>query len=206
MTMLYEFEDEWGNLTTVESTAPHARPARVRPLRQGQPAPAFDLPGFEAGTWTGTLATLVQADGSPTSREAVAKRPLVVSFYCPCWGAYARPHLDMLKSHYPNIRALGGELLVLTNESPVLIRRLVERQSLPFSLAHDAGNRIAKTFGVFSDTHPLWDRIAGISEDAYTPAVYVIDRRGRLVYDFVDENLDQRLEARPLLRAVHEHQ
>jgi peroxiredoxin len=202
--MLYELEDEWGNLTTVESTAPHVRPERVRPLRQGQSAPMFDLPAPTEGVWNGTLTAFAQREVPATSLDVTARRPLVLSFYCPCWGAYARPHLEMLRSHYANIRALGGELLVLTNEPPAVIRRLVERQGLPFSMVHDAENALAAQFGVYSATHPLWDRIAGISEDAYTPAVYVLNRRGRIVFDFVDENLEYQPEARALLRAVYE--
>lgn len=202
--MLYELEDEWGNLTTVESTPPHARPERVRPLRQGQAAPTFLLPGPAEGVWNGTLSPFAQRSSPVSSFELTTKRPLVLSFYCPCWGAYAKPHLEMLRSHYANIRGLGGELLILTNEAPLVVRRLAERQNLPFSLVHDAGNTIAAQFGVYSSMHPIWDRLAGISEDAYTPAVYVIDRRGRITFDFVDENLEQQPEARALLRAVYE--
>ncbi|SDM18475.1 redoxin domain-containing protein [Siphonobacter aquaeclarae] len=199
--MLYEIEDELGNITSLKAKPlPARRPERTSPLVKGQQAPSFQLRAT-SGVWNARLAA--RGDEELTLGQLVQERPLVLSFYCPCWNAYAPKHLHYLQQLYQNIRGLGGELLVLSNEPGPLLQQLAEQEDLDFNLAYDRYNQIAGSFGVYSDSHPLWERVSGISDDAYIPAVYVIDRQRQIVFDFVDENLELTCDARELLTALY---
>ncbi len=201
--MLYEIEDEAGQLNTVKiKPLIHKRPERVSPFKGGQMVPSFSLK-VNSGVWNASLADQFQSQSELSLAELVQQKPLVLSFYCPCWNAYAPKHLRFLQGLNQSIKGLGGELLVLSNEPAPLLQQLADSEDLDFNLAYDRHNQIARSFGVYSDFHPLWERISGISEDAYIPAVYVINRQRKIVYDFVDDNLELTPDARALLAALY---
>ncbi len=201
--MLYEIEDEAGQINTVKiKPLINKRPERVSPFKEGQIVPSFSLKA-NAGVWNASLADQFQSQHELSLAELVQKKPLVLSFYCPCWNAYAPKHLRFLQALNQSIKGLGGELLVLSNEPAPMLQQLADYEDLDFNLAYDRHNHIARSFGVYSDFHPLWERISGISEDAYIPAVYVINRQRKIIYDFVDENLELTPDARALLTALY---
>lgn len=203
--MLYEIITEEGTLTTFQVPNPsRSTPSpRLQPLRKGDQAPLFRLTKT-AGNWNADLASRFRENRDLTLLDLL-ERPLVLSFYCPCWNTYAPRHLATLREAYAKIRALGGELLVLSNDPPRSLARFAEHHDLAFSLVSDVDNAVARAFGIYSESAPVWQRVAGISDDVFLPAAYVIGCNRRIAYDFVDENLDQPLaeHVRELLTAVY---
>ena len=160
---------------------------RIRPLVAGESAPFFSLIDT-TDNWKASLSRTDETHQTLSLPELLAQGPIVVSFYCPCWGAYARPFLTALTKLATDVREKGGQLVVFTNENP---KSLIKQTDLStILLAYDSDNAIARRFGVYSETDPIWDRVSGISEDVYVPAVYVIDRFRRIQYHFLDENFE----------------
>ena len=138
------------------------------------------------------------------SAEVWHNRPLVISFFCPCWGEYGTQHLQYLKQLYPQIKQAGGELWVISNQTSEVVRRLSTYKTLPFTLIADPSYHIARQFGVYSDTAPLWQLVSGVSENAYTPGVFVIDTKGRIQFSQVDKYLENTFSANHIIKAVWE--
>jgi peroxiredoxin len=178
-----------------------ASPELVQPLAEGTQAPDFTIPA-EAGVWTNELADAA-ISGKVRLQELPSERPLVISFFSPHWNHYGQQHLQALLSLYPGIRALGGELLVLTSEPLTTIQRLARYYQLPFSIARDAAQVIASQFGVFDPLHPVWERISGITQEVPLPATYVIAPSGRIAHAFVDADFSEALPVRSVLSAVY---
>ena len=184
--MTLEMVNELGD---IRSVLVKERPPveRVRPLQAGEWAPFFSL--IDTATyWKASVSTTHLPAKALSLTELVASKPLVVSFYCPCWGAYARPFLTALTKLAIAVRDKGGQLVVFSNEDP---RYLLNQTDLSgMHVIYDADNAVARQFGVYSETDPIWDRVSGISEDVYVPAVYVINRFRRITYHFLDENFE----------------
>jgi peroxiredoxin len=136
------------------------------------------------------------------SAEVWQKRPLVISFYCPCWGNYGTEHLKFLKKLHAPIQQAGGELWVVSNQPADGLARLSIGRALPFTLVADDTCTVARQFGVYSDTAPLWQLVSGVSEDAYTPAVFVIDTKGRIKLSQSDPYLEGIFAAKAIVEAV----
>ncbi|MFT4032279.1 MAG: redoxin domain-containing protein [Siphonobacter sp.] len=201
--MFYEIEDELGTVKALRlKPFTTKRPERVKPIQGIQSAPFFSLKA-SSSVWNSRFAERFTNLNEVSLPQLIQDRPLVLSFYCPCWNAYAAKHLQFLQQTYQNIRGLGADLLVLSNEPAPLLQQLVNQHDFDFNLAYDWHNQIARSFGVYSDTHPLWERVSGISDDAYIPAIYVISRQRQLVFDFVDENLALTCDSRSLLSAIY---
>ncbi|REA56877.1 alkyl hydroperoxide reductase [Dyadobacter luteus] len=196
--MYYEIEDEVGNISTLQLRE-RQEEEEIEVHKSGDIAPLFYLKpdeGFQ----------ITSISGSNESRsliELLRSRPVVLSFYCTCWGSYAPKHLRMLQEIAPKIEALGGQLVVLSNESPKHIERLSKKLDTELAIYHDRDRNVARTYGVYSETSPIWDRIAGISEEVFTPSLFVIGKDRRISYAFVDENFDHSPDVKTILKEVY---
>lgn len=74
---------------------------------------------------------------------------------------------------------------------------------MSFNIAQDVNNQIAREFGLYSPSHPIWDRIAGIEGEVALPATYVISQSQQIVYDFVDADFSTLVPAKEVLTAVY---
>ncbi|GAB2603493.1 redoxin domain-containing protein [Spirosoma areae] len=184
--MTLELVNEWGDIrgVVVKDRQPIER---VRPLLTGELAPFFSLIGT-TDSWQASLFMARQTGQSLNLPDLLAQGPVVVSFYCPCWGGYARPFLTALTKLAEGVRAAGGQLVVFSNENPKYLPKQANFSDM--LIAHDTDNAVARRFGVYSETDPIWDRVSGISEDVYVPAMYVIDRFRRIQYHFLDEDFE----------------
>ena len=200
--MYYEIEDEVGNISTIQLKEKESQEA-VQDLKPGDFAPLFYLKseeGFPVTSLTGFSAS----NDSRSLIELLRDKPLVLSFYCTCWGRYAPKHLAFLQEIAPQIEALGGQLLVLANESSKQIERMLKKLDTDLNVYHDTDRNVARTYGVYSETSPIWDRIAGISEEVFTPSLFVIGKDRRVSYTFVDENFDNSPNSKAILKEVYE--
>lgn len=204
--MTLEFENELGDIRSV-STQPRSKTTHVHPLKTGDLAPFFSLSGAP-NNWRASVFGKKLSGGETSLLDLINERPLVVSFYCPCWGRYARPYLESLIRLNQALLAVDAELVVFSNESPGTLAR--QMGSFDFRVAYDAESTVAQRFGVYSEDYPVWERVSGISEEAFTPALYVIDQDRRIAYHFLDENFDRTLDSEAIssviesLKPVHQ--
>ncbi len=104
------------------------------------------------------------------------------------------------------IEALGAQLVTVSPELPDKSLSTAERNAVAFEVLSDAGNKVARDFGlVFSLAEKLRPIYAsfGIDIPAYNgddtfelpmPATYVIDADGTILHAFVDADYTKRLE------------
>lgn len=165
-----------------------------RPVKTGDKAPFFSLLG-RGNDWKTSLFNepIVGGGQSLSLLDLTADKPVVVSFYCSCWGRYAEPYLNSLIRLANALEHVGAELVVFSTDSPRALAR--QGRNLNFILAHDTDQQVAKQFGIYNEDSPIWERVSGISDEAFLPAVYVIDPDRRISYHFVDENFDASIDS-----------
>lgn len=190
-------EDYWQLPESAESTTP---------LQKGDRAPGF---------------TVRMVDGEPYvfDPDRLEKPTILISFrggWCP----YCNMHLSELRSVIPQIREMGYEVLFLSNDRPEILYSSLKQQTqddidgLDYLILSDADINAARALGTaFRVDKGMKQRMdergrdyAQSSIDNYdalaVPAVYVIDRSGQIVYDFVEPDYKIRLPADELLRAA----
>jgi peroxiredoxin len=112
------------------------------------------------------------------------------------------------------INGQGASLVAISPQLPDQTADLVAKTNIEFEVLHDAGNRIAKKFGlVFTLAEELRSIYSGFginlpeangdeSFELPLPATYVIDPAGTILYDFIDTNHTNRLEPDLILSAL----
>ncbi|AEI51681.1 redoxin domain-containing protein [Runella slithyformis] len=173
---------------------------KIRPLKNRDTIPAIRI-NCELGVWQ-HLPSGLQAASSMYLHQLVQDGPLVISTYSPDWNEYGERHIQLLNSVYPRIRALGGNLLLLTTEYFKNIVHTIQEYDLEFNILQDYENRISESLGVYSKYEPVWDRIAGISEDVPFAATFVVNADRRIVYDYVDRDFEFIVSDKEIEKAV----
>jgi peroxiredoxin len=111
-----------------------------------------------------------------------------------------------LQQSLPEIKALGAELVTISPQMPDNSLTTAEKLALEFEVLSDAGNKVARQFGLvfkLSDTMQEIYRNFGIDLPAVNgdqsfelpvPATYVVDKNGIITYAFIDADYTKRLD------------
>jgi peroxiredoxin len=168
-----------------------------RALKAGDKAPQF---------------VLSDPDGKPvSSRDLLAKGPLVVSFYRGVWCPYCNLELQALQAELAAIRERGASVIAVSPQTPPNSRRSQRDNKLDFPILSDVKADVANAFGIrfalpdylvavyksFKNDLPL------INDDPSwvlpMPARYVIGIDGTIAYAEVNPDYTQRPDPSELL-------
>jgi peroxiredoxin len=156
--------------------------------------------------------TLIDSDGKPvSSRELLAKGPLVVSFYRGVWCPYCNMELQALQAALPDIAGRGASLVAISPQTAANSRKSQRDNKLGFPILSDAKSEVASAFGVrFALQDYLIEVYKGfnnnlpaVNEDPAwvlpMPARYVIGTDGIIAYADVNPDYTQRPDPSELL-------
>lgn len=183
-----------------------ASAALTNPLKSGDRAPRF---------------TVRTVDDQPYLFDPDnLDNPTVLISFRGGWCPYCNMHLSELRKVIPEIRAIGIDVLFLSNDRPELLYSSLKQETqedidgLDYVILSDADISAAMALGTaFRTDKGLTDYLekkgrdyAGSSIGKHNalavPAVYVIDRSGEIVFDFVNADYKIRLPADDLLSAA----
>lgn len=179
---------------------------QTTPLKKGDRAPAF---------------TVRTVDGKPYVFDPDnLQRPTILISFRGGWCPYCNMHLSEIRTVIPQIRASGYDVLFLSNDRPEILYSSLKQETqedidgLDYLILSDSDINAARVLGTaFRVEKGMKERFdqrgrdyAESSIDKYdalaVPAVYVIDKSGRIVFDFVEPDYKIRLPADELLRAA----
>jgi peroxiredoxin len=141
----------------------------------------------------------------PIALKHLYGKPLAIAFYSKHWGDRGIEQLKKLNTIQAEIKANGGNLLILSDEvADEQLAKLTWEHSLSLNFYHDINNEIAEKFRVYSESDPTWNRFSGIDVNIPLLAVYVIDTERHIVYDHVDRDLSNIFAADDLIASVYE--
>ncbi len=171
-----------------------------RALTVGDRAPDFTLPG---------------PDGKEvSSRDLLARGPLVITFYRGVWCPYCNAELQALQDALPAIAALRGALVAISPENAANSRKSTRQNELSFPILTDKGNEVAAAFGL---RFRLPDELVAIykgfgndlavvnGEPSWTlpmPGRFVVATDGVIVYAEVNPDYTRRPDPADLMDAL----
>ena len=193
----------------IRADIPIAESAEMtKPLRAGQRAPNF-------------VVRDVNNDEFAFDPNALESPALIITFrggWCP----YCNMHLSELRTVVPEIAALGVDVLFLSGDRPEQLYASLEQDTqddiadLDYRIYSDAESQAAIAFGTafrVDDGIRQWFDEKGrdykdssIDRDNIlaVPAVYAIDSKGMIRFDFVEADYKVRLPADDLLGVARE--
>jgi peroxiredoxin len=155
---------------------------------------------------------LADPDGKPvSSRELLAKGPLVISFYRGVWCPYCNLELQALQEALAEITARGASLVAISPQTAPNSRKSQRDNKLGFPILSDSKSEVADAFGIrFKLQDYLVELYRSFKNDLPTfnndpawvlpmPARYVIGTDGIIAYSEVNPDYTQRPDPSELL-------
>ncbi len=131
--------------------------------------------------------------------------PLVLLFYRDRGCAFCTLELRAWQRALPALRAAGGRLLAVSPQDEQAIALMRERDRLEFQMVADAGNAIARRWGVLHEVAPAMHEAyaaagvavgeaGGLAGAVPLPAVFIVGTDGRIGWAHVDPSWRRRAE------------
>ena len=197
-----------GSVVAVDSAALPASAMETTPLKTGERAPA---------------CTVRTVDDEPFVFDPDnLERPTILISIRGGWCPFCNMQLSDLRTVIPELREIGFDVLFLSNDRPEILYSSLKMETqesidgLDYVILSDAELNAALALGTaFRIDDGQIGRLEKKNRDYQgssigkhnalaVPAVYVIDRSGEIVYDFVNPNYKIRLPAEDLLAVASE--
>lgn len=186
----------------------------------GLPASAEEIEPLRAGDRAPTFTVRTVQNHPFTFDPRNLQRPTIFISFRGGWCPYCNMHLSELRTVIPEIRELGFDVFFLSGDRPEALHDGLEKETqddiagLDYVILSDADIHAAMAFG--TAFRVAEDYIAKLDSRGYdiadssirrygalpVPAVYVINRAGEIVYDYVNADYKVRLPAEELLEVA----
>lgn len=158
--------------------------------------------------------TLKNAKGEDvTLYSLLEKGNVIITWYRGGWCPYCNVALNQLQEKLPEFKSLNASLVALTPELPDHSLSTQEKNNLEFEVLTDLNNEVARLYGV---VFKLDDKTANRYEQALhlsvrngtdsselpVPATYIIDKKGKIRYAFVNPNYKERANPEVIIQEL----
>ena len=160
------------------------------------------IPDFELADQHGRLRRM--SDYLSASR-------VVLNIYRGGWCPYCNMEMRALHDALPEIEAHGARLIGMAPETPDRALETMQRHQIGIDILSDRGNGVSEKLGLVFELpealRAIYRKI-GIDLPAYNgddsfrlplPAIYILDRDGTVLFDFVNADYTKRLEPAEIL-------
>jgi peroxiredoxin len=140
------------------------------------------------------------------------KSSVVLVFYRGQWCPYCNKQLSELEDSLKVITAKGATIIAISPEKSENIEKTVSKTKASYSILHDEGLSIMKKYDVafkvdaatvskYKDYGIDFAVANGETNGAYlpVPAVYIINKKGKIIYRYFDENYRKRPSVKALI-------
>jgi len=172
----------------------------LKPVRTGNYLPGFSLKSGYTN-WQ-HFFNGAETHGAIQLRGLLNK-PLVVHFYSPQWQQHGVDQLKQLNALQSEIKAAGGNLLIVTAEKATALEKLAWDNSLSLNFYFDAEHTLAQALRIYSDADPVWNKFSGIDTNVPLLATYALDAHKQVVFDQVSLDLSEDIAGRQIVNAVY---
>jgi peroxiredoxin len=169
-------------------------------LQAGSKAPVFELKDH---------------NGTPLpSTELLEKGRLVICFFRGRWCPFCVGQLEAMNLLLPLIEQARASLIAISPQTVQQSYFMLDQHKLRFPLLSDAGNQVARQFGLVyrvpGDQQAIYRRSlinlpfanGDNSWELPIPATFIVDRDGTILCAYADEDYTQRPEPQEILRQL----
>jgi peroxiredoxin len=168
---------------------------------QGLPIGAA-APNFSAKDQNGKAVVL---------KDVLKQGPAVLIFYRGEWCPYCNKQLSELNDSIRFIVAKGAKVIAISPENNMYVEKTVKKTKATYSIISDNDTKIMADYKVNFTPDPeitakykshdidLSERNEANKNTLPVPAVYIVDRSGKITYKHIDANIMKRASVKEIL-------
>src|SRR5882762_8140888 len=194
-----------------ETQAIHARViAQLKQAHRGESVLAIGAkaPAFELRNHTSNPVS---------SAELLSPGRLVICFFRGRWCPFCVGQLEAMNLLLPQVEQARASLIAISPQTVQQSYFMVDQHKLRFPLLSDAGNQVARQFGLVyrvpDDQQAIYRRSfvnlpfadGDNSWELPIPGTFIVDRDGTILCAYADEDYTQRPEPQEILRQLSTH-
>jgi len=158
-------------------------------------------------------------DGKEVALSSVLNnKKTILFFYRGGWCPFCNTQMGQLKALEPQLKKMGFQLIGISTDAPKDLNKSITKMDLGYQLLSDFNSNVSQAFGLaFFASQKVTDRyLAGMNlanplqknaagEERLVlpaPAIYVIDSKGLVQFNYVNPNFRVRLHESVLLAAA----
>lgn len=170
-------------------------PAAPGPTPAGRPQALMDTTDHSGG-WVGKTAkpfTRTDSDGKTVDLSKVlGARPVVLIFYRGVWCPFCHSQMADLSRHQAEFHRAGAAVYAISNEDAPKLKQMQSNEHLGFvTFLSDPDGSAAK---LYAGLYP--------NSMVHQPGSFVINKRRKIVYAYVNQDFRSRAATTSLLTAV----
>lgn len=181
------------NNAIAQTTLP-AKAEDISPLLIGENVPNENLTNVKGETVS--LTNLVK------------EKPTVLIFYRGGWCPYCSKHLAQLAEIEADVIKAGYQIVAISPDDAKHLAETDDKNKINYQLFSDSKGSLAKAFGVAFQAPTNYEKyLKDASGDVNAtflpvPAVFVVNTKGEIVFEYISPNFKQRLEGKLLVAVL----
>lgn len=182
-----------GSFTFYLSELP-TKPEDISPLLIGESIPQVKLNTME--------------NKSVSLNELVSQKPTVLIFYRGGWCPYCNKQLSGIREVEESLKKLGYQIIALSPDKSEDLKNTMDKNQLSYTLLSDSKMEVSKAFGLaYVQTNEkykeLLEKSSGETHHLLpVPAVFVLNKEGRIKFEYINPDYKERLHPKLLLLAA----
>jgi len=167
-----------------------------------------DISPLLAGEQIPTLKLQTVSGEDFDLNKSISETPTILVFYRGGWCPYCSKQLAGLQEVEKDLTKAGYQLIAISTDSPENLSKTLDKQSLSYKLLSDADLNAAKKFGIAFKGPKNYDGFLpetsggkNVEKLLPVPSVFIISRKGQILFEYINPNIAQRLSG-ALLKAA----
>jgi peroxiredoxin len=150
--------------------------------------------------------TLQTIDGKTVSfLETLSKDKTILVFYRGGWCPYCNQHLSALAEAEPELLKLGYKIIAISPDAAKSLEASKSKEKLNYTLLSDSENSFSKAFGIAFEAPKKYEKYLLKGSDNVNsnvipvPSVFIIDKDGTILFEYIAPDYKHRLSNELLL-------
>ncbi|WP_245869881.1 peroxiredoxin family protein [Pedobacter ginsengisoli] len=175
---------------------------------KGVPLNPEDISPLLVGETIPVLMLLKSSGERFDLNKSVAAKATILIFYRGGWCPYCSKQLSGLQEIDQDLTQMGYQIIAISTDSPKNLSKTMDKQKLSYTLLSDADLNAAKKFGIafkgpksYDSFLPETSGSKNVDKLLPVPSVFILGRKGNILFEYINPNITQRLSAK-LLKAA----
>lgn len=170
----------------------------VSPIKIGEKFPSVTLTSNE-GKQINTI-------------DIVKEKPTIAVFYRGGWCPFCNKHLEAIGQSEEEILKLGYQIIAISPDTSKKLEKTIKKNNLNYSLYSDSNGELITKMGIaFQAPKGYKNMLEKYSDDKNSdllpvPSLFVIGTNGDILYEYVNADYKERIDADFLINLLKEQQ
>ena len=177
---------------TLDRTNVPDKPEDISPLLIGENIPEVSLKNLD-----GKIVSL---------NKIVKEKPTILIFYRGGWCPFCNRQLSGIQEIEGDIQKLGYQILAVSPDKAENLKKTIDKNELKYTLLSDSKMEVCQAFGIAYINSKYGEMLVKASGEEHhmlpVPTVMVLDKDGKIKFEYINPNYKERLNPKLLLLAA----